>query len=138
MHLATTLLSLLSLLLLPLPSNAKWEWPGVWRFCPWCFWIIPQDEIGDYVYQSETFCHAFVHQPIDDKAGEKPTHVAILNHNLTEMLSFARMGYDMTVALDTRPTWCAPGVATFSMGTREQQSSKAGEWKGIEKYPLRP
>ncbi|KAK3496338.1 hypothetical protein B0T13DRAFT_529535 [Neurospora crassa] len=103
------------------------------RFCPWCYWTVPDSMAGLPEFRFDSFCHAFVHQPIPDRPGpgssppQKPAvHVAIMNNNFTELLSYTRMGYGMSVDLPTRPTRCAPGVATFHMGGREDQQGGDG------------
>lgn len=103
------------------------------RFCPWCYWSVPDSMAGLPEFRFDSFCHAFVHQPISDRPGPGPSppqkpaiHVAIMNNNFTELLSYSRMGYGMSVDLPTRPTRCAPGVATFHMGGREDQQGGDG------------
>ncbi|EGO55343.1 hypothetical protein NEUTE1DRAFT_47328 [Neurospora tetrasperma FGSC 2508] len=100
------------------------------RFCPWCYWTVPDSMAGLPEFRFDSFCHAFVHQPISDRPGlpspQKPIHVAIMNNNFTELLSYSRMGYGMSVDLPTRPTRCAPGVATFHMSGREDQQGGDG------------
>ncbi|EAA30791.3 hypothetical protein NCU06165 [Neurospora crassa OR74A] len=130
MYLLTILFSLL-LLLSACYGNAQSFVSD--RFCPWCYWTVPDSMAGLPEFRFDSFCHAFVHQPISDRPGPGPSppqkpaiHVAIMNNNFTELLSYSRMGYGMSVDLPTRPTRCAPGVATFHMGGREEQQGGDG------------
>ncbi|KAK3347840.1 hypothetical protein B0H65DRAFT_557159 [Neurospora tetraspora] len=133
MHLTITILLSLSSLLTIKPATVAAQQSD--RFCPWCYWTVPDSMAGLPEFKFDSFCHAFVHQPITDRPGgpgpsspQKPIfHVAIMNNNFTELLSYGRMvGYNMSVDLPSRPARCAPGVATFHMNGKEDQQGGDG------------
>ncbi|KAK3391360.1 hypothetical protein B0T20DRAFT_446385 [Sordaria brevicollis] len=130
MHLLTIILSFLLLPFTTAQASASTA------FCPWCLTTIPDSIAQNPEFLYSSYCHAFVHQPIlasDVSTQNKKTtavHVAIMNNNMTELLSYGRMVYDGTsvasVDLPTKPTRCVPGVATVRWFKKEEMMGGEG------------